>query len=122
MRLSKTNDNQSKERECPECGFSTVNEELYNHHQVTDHLLCYLCGFTSEYQKFIFSHMKAIHNILDFEEEEEEEKPKDTTSECPICFETLPSKTAVKRHHSKVHKVQTFKCGKCGRIFSKFNN
>ena len=58
---------------------------------------------------------------MDFEEEEEEKPAKVTTSECPICFETLPSKTAVKRHHSKVHKVQTFKCGKCGRIFSKFN-
>ena len=77
--VESTNDNildanGTKEKECPQCGFSTKDEELHQHHLVTDHLLCYLCGFISEYQYFIFSHMKAIHNILDFEEEEEENR------------------------------------------------
>ena len=114
--------NGTNEKECPECGFSTDDEDLYHHHQVTDHLLCYLCGFTSEYQKFIFSHMKAIHNIMDFEEEEEVETPGKNISECPICFEKLPSTstTALRRHRSKVHAGENFRCGKCEKIFSSF--
>ena len=123
-----TNDNQYKERECPECGFSTDNEELYNHHQVTDHLLCYICGFSTEYQMFIFSHMKAMHKVLDFEPEEEEVSeninyrftPQSTA--CPLCFEKLESKGALKRHRSKVHKGQNFTCKICGkRFFKSFN-
>ena len=118
----------STEKECSACGFSTDDEELYNHHQVTDHLLCYICGFTSEHQMFIFSHMKAIHNMLDFEEEGPQISQKrpmthpanKKPSECPICLHKSESKTANERHHSEVHKGQTFKCARCGSRASRF--
>ena len=118
----------STEKKCSVCGFSTDDEELYNHHQVTDHLLCYICGFSTEYQMFIFSHMKAMHKVLDFEPEEEEVSeninyrftPQSTA--CPLCFEKLESKGALKRHRSKVHKGQNFTCKICGkRFFKSFN-
>ena len=111
---------QIKEKECPECSFSTEDEELYQHHQVTDHLLCYICGFTSEYQMFIFSHMKAIHNILDFEEEEKPGTNKCKPSVCPICSHRSKSKAALERHKVEVHSKQTFRCPKCGHRFIKF--
>ena len=122
-------DNQSKESVCPHCEFSTDDEELYQHHQVTDHLLCYICGFTSEYQLFIFRHMKAIHKVLDFDEGEEEiaEKfnknqatNKAKPTECPLCSDKFESKKALDRHRSKEHKDQSFKCGRCGKRFQCF--
>ena len=123
------NHNPSNKEECPECGFLTDNEELYNHHQVTDHLLCYICGFTTEYQMFIFSHMKAMHHVLDFEPEEEGVsekvndmfKPQAIASTCPLCFEKLESKGALERHRSNVHKGQSFTCKRCGKRFKSFN-
>ena len=116
--------NKSTEKECLDCGFLTDDEELYQHHQVTDHLLCYICGFTSNYQKFIFSHMNAIHNILDFEEEKEVKsetsfsKPK--PSVCPICSHRCESKKSLERHHSDVHKKQSYKCTRCGLRGARF--
>ena len=138
--VESTNDNildanGTKEKECPQCGFSTKDEELHQHHLVTDHLLCYLCGFTSEYQYFIFSHMKAIHNILDFEEEEEEnrrmkseeekkrsQQSNSIASECPICSEKFESKASLQKHNLKVHKEQSFECGTCGVRFRNFKS
>ena len=118
----------STEKECSVCGFSTDDEELYNHHQVTDHMLCYICGFSSEHQMFIFSHMKAIHNMLAFEEEEPQisqnkhisHHPAKKPSECPICLHVSDSKIALSKHHSEVHKGQTFKCARCGSRASRF--
>ena len=118
------NGNKSKETSCTSCGFSTDDEELFQHHQVTDHLLCYLCGFTSEYQLFIFRHMKAIHKVLDFDEGEEENKNQAKTkakpTECPLCSDKFESKSALDRHHSKEHKDQNFICGRCGKRFQLF--
>ena len=116
------------EKKCSVCCFSTDDEDLFHHHQVTDHLLCYICGFTSEYQVFIFSHMKAIHNVMDFEEEEREEpqrfkkrnEKKKKPTVCPICSHKSDSMTDHGKHISDVHKGQAFKCARCGSRAARF--
>ena len=118
--------NNPTEKKCSDCGFSTDDEDLFHQHQVTDHLLCYICGFTSQYQVFIFSHMKAIHNVMDFEEEKREEpqrlekrfKKKPTV--CPICSHKSESMNDHGKHISDVHKGQTFKCARCGSRAARF--
>ena len=66
--------------------------------------------------------------VLDFEPEEEEvseninyRKLKPQSTACPLCFEKLESKGALKRHRSKVHKGQSFTCKRCGKRFKSFN-
>ena len=68
--------------------------------------------------------MNAIHNILDFEEEKEVKsetsfsKPK--PSVCPICSHRCESKKSLERHHSDVHKKQSYKCTRCGLRGARF--
>ena len=67
--------------------------------------------------------MKAIHKILDFEEEKEETQAQvKATIDCPICSETFESKSSLGRHRSNVHKGQTFVCRTCGRRFNGFKH